>query len=64
MPKKTAHDTEEQTLQIKLPTITKRELRRKAMEEEATIRTIVLRALAKDGFSVPPDEMQDRRKQK
>lgn len=54
MPKKRASGTEEQTFQVKLPTITKRELRQKATEKEVTIRLIVLRALVKDGFSVPP----------
>jgi hypothetical protein len=54
----------EQTLQIKLPAETKKELRRRATEEDVTIRTIVLRALAKDGFPVPAGEIQDRRKSK
>jgi predicted HicB family RNase H-like nuclease len=59
---KSGTEPTEETLQIKIPASTKRELALRATQERITLRTLVLRALAQYGFSVPPAEMQDRRK--
>jgi hypothetical protein len=54
----------EETLQIAIPLVTKKSLRMKSAESGNTMRVIVLKALAKAGIRVPPDEVQDRRKVK
>lgn len=54
----------EETLQITIPRVTKKSLRMKSAKSGATMRVIVLRALAKAGIQVPEGDMLDRRKAK
>jgi hypothetical protein len=54
----------EETLQITLSRVTKKSLRMKSAESGATMRVIVLKALAKAGIQVPEADVQDRRKAK
>lgn len=54
----------EETLQITVPSVTKKSLKIKAAESGDTMRIIVLKALAKAGIQVPGDEVQDKRKAK
>ncbi len=54
----------EDTLQITVPKITKKNLRIRAAESGDPMRVIVLRALAEAGIEVPGEELQDRRKAK
>jgi hypothetical protein len=54
----------EETLQITVPQVTKKNLRLRAAETGETMRVIVLRALATAGIQVPETELLDRRKEK
>jgi len=54
----------EETLQITVPQVTKKNLRLRAAETGETMRVIVLKALATAGIQVPETELQDRRKEK
>lgn len=54
----------EENLQITVPSATKRSLRLKAAESGETMRVIVLKALANAGIHVPSKELLDRRKSK
>lgn len=54
----------DETLQITIPSATKKSLRMKAAESGDTLRVVVLKALAKAGIRVPDEELQDRRKAK
>lgn len=40
----------------------RRQLQVRAVQEQTTITAIVLRALHKDGFDIPEEELDDRRK--
>lgn len=55
--------TSEQSLQITVPQVTKKNLKVSAAENGETMRVIVLRALAAAGIEVPEAELQDRRKE-
>ena len=52
----------EPTLQLFLPSVTKREITLRAAESGETIRVIVLRALDAYGLHVPKKSLVDRRK--
>ncbi|WP_432284699.1 hypothetical protein SLT36_23695 [Aminobacter sp. BA135] len=54
----------EESLQITVPSVTKKSLKIRAAESGDPMRVIVLRALAKAGIQVPDEELQDRRKNK
>lgn len=54
--------SDEHSLQLFLPAVTKREISLRAAEAGETIRVIVLRALEAYGFQVPKDALVDRRK--
>lgn len=49
-------------LQVQVPTETKQALERRAVAERVPLRVVVLRALSKDGISVPAEAIRDRRK--
>lgn len=53
---------EGRAVQIVMPPDTLKALKQRATDDDTTVRTVVLRALAKAGFPVPADEMKDRRK--
>lgn len=52
----------EETLQISVPKITKKDLKIRAAESGDPMRLIVLKALVNAGIRVPDMELQDRRK--
>ncbi|MGR9272901.1 hypothetical protein ACU8OQ_37115 (plasmid) [Rhizobium leguminosarum] len=54
----------EESLQITVPSSTKKSLKMKAAETGETMRVIVLRALATAGIQVPDEELQSPRKPK
>lgn len=54
----------EENLQITVPMVTKKSLKIKAAETGASMRVIVLRALANAGIEVPREVLHDRRKPK
>lgn len=54
----------EESLQITVPSSTKKSLKMKAAESGETMRIIVLRALAAAGIQVPAEELQTPRKPK
>lgn len=54
-------DTEEH-LQIQVPSVTKYDLRLKALNGQESIRMVVLKALQAYGVDVPIDAICDRRK--
>ena len=54
-------DAQEHQLTIKIPAALMRALRIRAASRGETIRTTILRALAKDGLRVRPAELLDRR---
>lgn len=54
----------EESLQITVPSSTKKSLKMKAAESGETMRIIVLRALAAAGIQVPAEELQAPRKPK
>lgn len=49
-------------LQILVPPETLKALKLAAVEQDTTVRTVVLEALAKAGYPVPADEIRDRRR--
>lgn len=55
---------DEESLQLTVPSQTKKDLRMRSAESGEPIRVIVLRALAAAGIRVPDKELQDRRKAK
>lgn len=57
-------DTADEHLQIQVPSITKRALGQRALDQREPIRMIVLRALLAYGVTVPADAIYDRRKQR
>jgi hypothetical protein len=57
-----AKSLQQETLQIKIPPILKKEIRRIALECDETVRTFVLKALRGRGVTIPDDELLDRRK--
>lgn len=59
-----AVDASEESLQITVPHVTKKNLKVRAAENGETMRVIVLRALAAAGIQVPERELQSRRKEK
>ena len=54
----------EESLQITVPSSTKKSLKMKAAESGETMRIIVLRALAAAGIHVPAEELRSPRKSK
>lgn len=52
----------EETLQITVPSVTKKSLRMKAAESGKTMREVVLESLSSAGIIVPEKELKDRRK--
>lgn len=54
----------EETLQVSVPKVTKKNLKIYAAQTGDPMRLIVLRALSKAGIKVPAKELQDRRKSK
>ncbi len=57
-------DADDEHLQIQVPSITKRDLGQRALDQREPIRMIVLRALKAYGVPVPADAIHDRRKQR
>lgn len=53
---------QQETLQIKVSPVLKKEIRRSALECDETVRTFILKALQTRGVSVSDEELQDRRK--
>jgi hypothetical protein len=49
-------------LMIMVPIDTLKMLRMRAAETGSTVRALVLESLRKSGYSVPPDELVDRRR--
>ena len=49
-------------LQIVLPEDTMKALKHEAVEQETSVRAIILQALAKAGYPVPATEIRDRRR--
>lgn len=49
-------------LQIVLPEATMKALKLAAVEQDTSVRAIILQALAKAGFPVPATEIRDRRR--
>lgn len=47
---------------LNLPAVVIRELKRRTAAEDTTMRALVLAALAHAGYSVPGDELRDRRR--
>lgn len=59
-----ANDADDEHLQIQVPSVTKRDLGQRALDQREPIRMIVLRALQAYGVTVPADAIHDRRKQR
>ena len=53
---------EEVTVQIKVPRSLKRQLQKRALNRDETMRTFILKALRKEGLCVPTALLADRRK--
>ncbi len=53
---------DERQLHATVPASVERALKLKAVQEETTVRTLVLRGLQAIGIEVPPEEIGDRRK--
>lgn len=51
-----------QALQVLMPPDTLKALKLHAVEQDTTVRALVLQALAKAGYPVPQDEVRDRRR--
>jgi hypothetical protein len=56
------HHADDEHLQIQVPSITKRDLGQRSLDQREPIRMIVLRALKAYGVTVPADAIHDRRK--
>ena len=54
--------SQEETVQIKVSALLKKEIRRSALECDETVRTFILKALKARGVAVADDELVDRRK--
>lgn len=52
----------ERKLTITLPASVLRQLRARTAAEETTVRALLLEALARAGYDVPPEEIRDRRR--
>jgi hypothetical protein len=59
-----ATEADDEHLQIQVPSITKRDLGQRALDQREPIRMIVLRALKAYGVTVPADAIHDRRRQR
>lgn len=49
-------------LQLKIPATLKRQLAVDAAKNGVTIRALILKALATAGYSIPDDELRDKRR--
>lgn len=58
------HLSDDEHLQIQVPSVTKFDLSLKAVNARESIRMVVLRALQAYGVDVPEDAICDRRKQR
>jgi hypothetical protein len=54
--------SQEETVQIKVSSKLKKDIRRSALECDETVRTFILKALQGRGVSVSDSEIRDRRK--
>ena len=52
----------EEALQIKISKSLKRKIKRKALENDETLRTFILKAIRQRGVQVPDADLHDRRK--
>jgi hypothetical protein len=52
----------EQTIQFKVSAPLKKQIRRRALERDETVRTFILRALREQGVVIAEAELSDRRK--
>lgn len=59
-----SNDAHDEHLQVQVPSVTKRDLGQRALDQREPIRMIVLRALQAYGVKVPADAIHDRRKQR
>lgn len=55
-------ELDDEHLQVQVPSVTKLDLAVKAAQAREPIRMVVLRALDAYGVNVPPDAIQDRRR--
>ena len=53
---------DEQIIQIVVPAKLKKAIKRRALEREETVRTLVLKALRDSGLHVDETELRDRRR--
>jgi hypothetical protein len=51
-----------QPVQVIMPADTLRAIKQAALDQDITVRAVILKALEKDGFPVPADDLRDRRK--
>lgn len=54
--------TDEETIQLKVSSELKKQIKLTALKKDQTVREFVLMALSKNGIKVPTSELRDRRK--
>lgn len=52
----------ERKLTLSLPASVLRQLKQRTVQDETTLRALVLEALARDGYSITAEEIRDRRR--
>ena len=54
-------ERQDKPLNFHCPVYLQKQIKRKAVEEETTVRATIIRSLAAAGFDVYPEDMEDRR---